>query len=234
MIKNNDIRTTPKQRIIIAAIAVFMLASTFALYAGIVLNAKNAASSDERVATTQEEEDRFNELYAEYQAQVDAQADELSNKYFGTFSQYKSRVKAFNQADVNEIKTNDLKVGTGATVTDSEFIDYAAYYIGWLKDGTIFDSSLDDDTNPTKLEVPLVGNANMIEGWKQGIVGMKIGGIREISIPSALAYGDTDNGTIPANSALKFVVMLIDPIEEIPVSDELNHLYNKVILGVDE
>ena len=233
MIKNNDIKTSPKQRIVIVAIAIFMLLSTFALYAGIVLNA-TSTSDDDRVVATQEEEDRFNELYSEYQAQVEAQSDELSGKYFDSFVSYKERVKSFNQADIDEVKTTDIKVGTGDEVSNSEFIDYAAYYVGWLKDGTVFDSSFDDFSNPTKLKSPLIGNASMIEGWKMGIVGMKIGGIREISIPSQLAYGDQDNGDIPANSSLKFIVMLIEQPEEIPVSDELNHLYNKVILGVDE
>ena len=231
MIKNTDLKTSPKQRIIIALIAIFMLGSTFALYAGIVLNASNSSSSG--VTVTAEEEDRYNELMTEYQEKVDKQAADLSSKYFKTFSKYKDRAKSFNQADIDDIYKKDLKEGTGAKVTDAEFTDYAAYYIGWLKDGTVFDSSFDDVKEPTSLKTPLIGNANMIEGWKQGIIGMRIGGIREISIPAALAYGDEDNGTIPANSALKFVIMLIDPIEEVEVSEELEKLWYKINYGVE-
>ena len=67
----------------------------------------------------------------------------------------------------------------------------------------------------------------MIQGWKDGIQGMKIGGIREISIPSALGYGDQDQGSIPANSPLRFVVMLIPRVDDVEVPDELNNLYLK-------
>ena len=64
MIKNDDLKTSPKQRLVIAAVAVFMLASTFALYAGIVLNygSKNNASNN----LTSEEQARYDELLAEY------------------------------------------------------------------------------------------------------------------------------------------------------------------------
>ena len=231
MIKNNDLKTSPKQRIVITIIAIFMLGSTFALYAGIVLNASNPTTSGSTV--TLEEEDRYNELMEEYQAKVDKQAQELSAKYFDKFVKYKNRVKSFNQADISEVKKVDLKEGTGKKVTDSEFTEYSAYYVGWLKDGTVFDSSFDDFKNPSALKTPLAGNANMIEGWKQGIVGMKIGGVREISIPSALAYGDQDNGNIPANSSLKFIVMLIDPVEEVEVSEELEKLWYKINYGTE-
>ena len=56
---------------------------------------------------------------------------------------------------------------------------------------------------------------------------MKIGGVRVVSIPSALGYGSEDQGTIPANSPLKFVIMLIDKPEEIEMSEELINLYYK-------
>ena len=56
---------------------------------------------------------------------------------------------------------------------------------------------------------------------------MKIGGVRIISIPSALGYGDQDQGTIPANSPLKFVIMLVDKVEEVKMSSELMNLYYK-------
>jgi FKBP-type peptidyl-prolyl cis-trans isomerase FkpA len=50
----------------------------------------------------------------------------------------------------------------------------------------------------------------LIQGWKEGMKGMKIGGIREITIPSDKAYGESGQGDdIPANTPLKFVVMAI-------------------------
>lgn len=225
MIKNDELKTTGRQRIVIVVIAIFMLLSTFALYASVIMG---GGSSSTASTADNEKVERFNELYQKYLNAVDKQSAELSSKYFDTFVSYKSRVKAYNAADITTTTAKDLVVGTGAEVTDENFVDYSAYYIGWLSDETIFDSSFDDAANPTSLKAPLEGTTNMIEGWLEGIVGMKIGGVREISIPSALAYGDQAQGSIPANSPLKFVVMLIDPVgdPEFAESEELQQLMN--------
>ena len=225
MIKNDELKTTGRQRIVIVVIAIFMLLSTFALYASVIMG---GGSSSTTSTADNEKVERFNELYQKYLNAVDKQSAELSSKYFDTFVSYKSRVKAYNAADITTTTAKDLVVGTGAEVTDENFVNYSAYYIGWLSDETIFDSSFDDAANPTSLKAPLDGTTNMIEGWLEGIVGMKIGGVREISIPSALAYGDQEQGSIPANSPLKFVVMLIDPVgdPEFAESEELQQLMN--------
>ncbi len=233
MIKNEELKTSPKQRIVIVLIAILMLGSTFALYAGLVLNyggSKQSAEADpEKMA-------RFEELYEEYNEKQQAQADELSNLYFSEFSSYLSRVKAFNKEGAIELKVEDLKVGTGREISSLEDYDYAAYYIGWLADETIFDSSFDSTTNPTKLSAPLDGSGSMIQGWIEGISrnsdglweGMRIGGIREVTIPALMGYGSVEQGAIPANSPLKFVIMLIEPPEEIEVPAELEELYNEL------
>lgn len=225
MIKNDDLRTSPKQRLIIIIIAAFMMISTFALYAGLVLNYGSNSNTENNL--TSEEQARYNQLMAEYNDKAAKQADELSKKYFDTFKSYKGQVKAFNKASVDNLKTEDLKKGSGKEVTSTDFTDYAAYYIGWLSDETVFDSSFDDFSKPTTLKAPLAGTTGLIEGWKQGIKGMKIGGVRVVTIPSALGYGSQDQGTIPANSPLKFVIMLVDKPAEIEMSEELINLYYK-------
>ena len=227
MIANQDLHTSPRQRIVIVLIALLMLLSTFALYASIVLSSNGSSSSAETSALTAEEEARYQELLAEYQDKVNAQASELSSKYFDEFATFKSRVKSFNDADVTDVTWTDLKVGDGEEVNSEDFVEYSAYYIGWLSDETVFDSSFDDASKPTALNSPLAGTTEMIQGWKDGIQGMKIGGVREISIPSALGYGDQDQGSIPANSPLRFVVMLVPRVDEVEVPDELNNLYLK-------
>ena len=227
MIANQDLHTSPRQRIVIVFIALLMLLSTFALYASIVLSSNGSSSSAETSALTAEEEARYQELLAEYQDKVNAQASELSSKYFDEFATFKSRVKSFNAADVTDVTWTDLKVGDGEEVNSEDFVEYSAYYIGWLSDETVFDSSFDNASKPTALNSPLAGTTEMIQGWKDGIQGMKIGGIREISIPSALGYGDQDQGSIPANSPLRFVVMLVPRVDEVEVPDELNNLYLK-------
>ena len=238
MIQNEEKKTSPKQRIVIILIAIFMLGSTFALYAGIVLNYSN--NNDQTISKT-EKQARFEELYDEYEKQIDAQAAELSSKYFEEFSQYKNRVRSFNREGVDLLKVNDLKVGTGREIESAEDTDYAAYYIGWISDETVFDSSFDNISNPTALKEPLFGSTSMIQGWLDGIArsteddgtvnwsGMRIGGVREITIPSALAYGEMEQGDIPANSPLKFVVMLIEKPTEIEPSEELSQLYDELM-----
>ena len=73
----------------------------------------------------------------------------------------------------------------------------------------------------------------MIGGWKKGIVGMKIGGVRELTIPSAQAYGEEGSGDdIPANTPLKFVVLAVPSISE-PEMPQLIKDYYKKEYGVD-
>ena len=237
MIINEERRTTPKQRIVIALIAVFLLGSTFALYAGIVLSYKNQETQN---AISEEKQTRFNELFAEFQSRQDERAKELSNKYFNTFKAYRQNVKAFNAASVNTLQIRDIVKGTGreiSSTTDSEGnavaydTDYAAYYIGWLSDETIFDSSFDTTESPTSLKTPLSGSGSMIQGWLEGIEGMKIGGVREITIPSVMAYGETEQGSMPANSPLKFIIMLIEKPAPLEVSDELEQLGQELYGG---
>ena len=236
MIKNDELKTSPKQRILIILVAILMLGSTFALYAGIILNSKSNEESSEVDSAKQA---RFDELYSEYQEKVDAQARELSDKYFAEFSEYRSSVKSFNAAGALDLKVNDLKVGTGREISSLEDIDYAAYYIGWLADETVFDSSFDNYDNPTRLKEPLTGSTSMIEGWLEGIAryeddgnllweGMRIGGIREVTIPSVLGYGSKAQGNIPADSPLKFIILLIEKPEEVEIPEELERLYSEI------
>ncbi len=226
MIVNEETHTSPRQRLVIFGIAVFMLLSTFALYASVVISSGDSSSTTTS-ALSDEEENRYEELLAAYQDESNKQMTSLSDQYFGEFSNYKSRVKSFNAADATKVAYEDLKIGDGAEVNSDEFVDYSAYYIGWLSDETIFDSSFDDSANPSSLTLPLEGTTQLIQGWLDGIQGMKIGGVREITIPAALGYGDQDQGSIPANSPLKFVIMLIPKVESVEMNEELYNLYAK-------
>jgi FKBP-type peptidyl-prolyl cis-trans isomerase len=229
MIKNEDRTTSPRMRIFFIIVAILLLGSTFAIYAGIVIGQDN---KDAASVVSSEKQERLNQLAQEHQAEVDKLASDLSKDYFDTFVGYKSRVKAFNAADVTELKKEDLKKGDGDKIEDgTQNVDYSAYYIGWLSDGTIFDSSFDNASSPKSLKFPLTGSTSMIQGWLEGISGMRIGGVREITIPSVLGYGETDNGVIPANSPLKFVVMLVPLKEEPAYSDEYYQLYMELYYG---
>ena len=105
-------------------------------------------------------------------------------------------------ASVATLSSTDTVVGTGAEVKASDTI--TAHYTGALaKDGTIFQSSHDSGSPFTS---PLSG---LIQGWQQGIPGMKVGGTRRLLIPAAQAYGSQSQAGIPANSDLVFDIELV-------------------------
>ena len=99
----------------------------------------------------------------------------------------------------------DVKVGTGATAEKGKSV--SVHYSGYLTNGKKFDSSVDRG-QPFTVE-PL-GNAPVITGWNEGIIGMKVGGKRQLRIPPELAYGQRGYpGVIPANATLIFDVTLL-------------------------
>ena len=98
----------------------------------------------------------------------------------------------------------DIKVGTGATAAAGQ--SATVHYTGWLTNGKKFDSSIGGQ--PFTVE-PL-GSAPVIKGWNEGIIGMKVGGKRQLRIPPELAYGTNGYpGVIPANATLIFDVRLL-------------------------
>jgi peptidylprolyl isomerase len=98
----------------------------------------------------------------------------------------------------------DLKIGTGTVAGASKQVK--VHYTGWLLDGKKFDSSVDSG-KPFEFEL---GTGQVIKGWDQGIVGMKVGGKRQLRIPPALGYGQQGAGSdIPPNATLIFDVELL-------------------------
>lgn len=98
----------------------------------------------------------------------------------------------------------DIKDGTGAVAQVGQTV--TVHYTGWLTNGKKFDSSI----GKAPFEVMPLGTAPVIKGWNEGIVGMKVGGKRQLHIPPDLAYGaDGYPGVIPANSTLIFDVRLL-------------------------
>lgn len=99
----------------------------------------------------------------------------------------------------------DMKLGTGATAVENATV--TVHYTGWLLDGTKFDSSLDRNT-PFSFTL---GAGRVIAGWDQGVEGMKVGGVRELTIPPEMAYGASGagGGLIPPNATLRFEVELL-------------------------
>lgn len=99
----------------------------------------------------------------------------------------------------------DVAVGSG-TMADPG-LTVSVHYTGRLADGTKFDSSLDRGT-PFSFQL---GSGQVIQGWDQGIKGMRIGGKRKLTIPPDLGYGARGaGGVIPPNATLVFDVELLD------------------------
>ena len=102
------------------------------------------------------------------------------------------------------LKQQDLKVGDGPEAVSGKTVD--VHYTGWLEDGTKFDSSLDRG-EPFSFRL---GAGQVIEGWDQGVAGMKVGGKRKLTIPPDLAYGQEGaGGVIPPGATLVFEVELL-------------------------
>lgn len=104
------------------------------------------------------------------------------------------------------VATEDIVIGTGDEVIAGDTLK--VHYVGTLTDGTKFDSSRD---RGTPYEFTL-GVGEVIAGWDQGLLGMKIGGIRKLTIPASLGYGEVEQPNIPANSTLIFEVEVLEKI----------------------
>lgn len=114
-------------------------------------------------------------------------------------------------AGLKELGKTDVKEGTGAALEKGDLALVA--YTGRLKNGTVFDSNDKPDGTPFSFKV---GGGGVIQGWDEGVVGMKVGGVRKLDVPSAKGYGNRDapGGKIPANSDLFFEVKLLEMVKQ--------------------
>ncbi|RKH10858.1 FKBP-type peptidyl-prolyl cis-trans isomerase [Corallococcus praedator] len=110
---------------------------------------------------------------------------------------------AMNKSD-SGLYTQDLTVGTGAEASAGKVVQ--VHYSGWLPDGTLFDSSIPRN-QPFAFNL---GQGRVIEGWDEGVAGMRVGGKRKLVIPSDLGYGGSGSPpVIPGDSVLVFDVQLL-------------------------
>lgn len=109
-------------------------------------------------------------------------------------------------APTTQLKIEDVKVGTGAEAVAGKTV--SVHYTGTLTDGKKFDSSRDRN-QPFSFTL---GAGQVIKGWDEGVAGMKVGGMRKLTIPPELGYGanGTPGGPIPPNATLLFDVELLD------------------------
>jgi FKBP-type peptidyl-prolyl cis-trans isomerase len=104
-----------------------------------------------------------------------------------------------------KLEFDDLSPGKGREAKTGDTVH--VQYTGTLMNGTKFDSSYDHGGDPFKFTL---GKGEVIKGWDQGVVGMKVGGKRRLRIPSDLGYGAKGSPpNIPANAGLVFEVELV-------------------------
>ena len=102
------------------------------------------------------------------------------------------------------LKYTDLQEGTGDEARAGKNVE--VHYTGWLEDRTKFDSSL-DPAHPFTFRI---GIDDVIQGWHQGVAGMKVGGRRRLVVPPELGYGKQGVGrVVPPNAILVFEVELV-------------------------
>jgi FKBP-type peptidyl-prolyl cis-trans isomerase FkpA len=104
----------------------------------------------------------------------------------------------------------DLRAGTGAEAVSGKRLQ--VNYAGWLYDASRPDQKGQQfGSNAGTGAYPFVLGANeVIKGWDQGVLGMRVGGVRRLVIPPSLGYGPGGNGPIPGNATLVFEVELLD------------------------
>ncbi len=105
---------------------------------------------------------------------------------------------------MSELIIEDIQNGTGEPVKSGDTL--TVHYLGTLENGAKFDSSYDRGT-PFKVQI---GVGQVIKGWDDGLLGMKAGGKRKLTIPPEMAYGSQGAGdVIPPDSTIIFEVELV-------------------------
>lgn len=174
-------RTT--QRAFALSMAILFAVSSVGLSAYFIYQMTQEGGEDEEVAQAIEEsQSQQQEQPKDYMQDFDPLGDER----------------------IAELRTEDKQVGDGAVASTSSTV--VVEYTGALAtDGSIFDST--DSRGGEPAEFPL---DQVIEGFKNGIAGMKVGGERRIFIPASQGYGQQEGGSIPADSDLIFDVKLVE------------------------
>lgn len=127
----------------------------------------------------------------------------LFNPSVGTFNSQESQVG---------VKVEDVTLGTGPLAEPGDAL--TVNYVGNLKDGKVFDSSVDRGVPFTFT----LGVGQVISGWDEGVAGMRAGGKRVLTIPPEYAYGEQGVGPIPPNSTLIFEIELLKVEKPAPAS----------------
>lgn len=179
--------TKKAQRVGIWVIAAAMIIGTVGGFAAMMLAPKNEAA----------DQARLQEDFKKYQDEQ-LKAQEESAKANRALDGYTA--EAFDPATAKELKVEVLKQGEGEVLKSDSSV--TVNYFGWTTDGKIFDSSNKNGT-VTPVDLSLSG---VIEGWKEGLTGVKAGSTVKLTIPADKAYGSEDTGTGQPVGPLQFII----------------------------
>lgn len=127
-----------------------------------------------------------------------------SNQNTSADQQNQTNQQAGDTFDIKGMQFKILQQGTGEPAKSGDSI--TVNYVGTLQDGTKFDSSVDREQPFTFT----LGQNSVIQGWELGVLGMKVGEKRQLTIPPELAYGENGaGGVIPPNATLIFEVDML-------------------------
>ena len=125
--------------------------------------------------------------------------------FFSSPSAMQETVPTMNDsASSTALMITDTQVGTGAEAVLGSSV--TVNYVGMFENGQVFDASANHG-QPFSF---VLGAGQVIQGWDQGVLGMKVGGTRRLVVPSDLAYGPNDYGPIPGGSTLVFDIELLE------------------------
>lgn len=198
------------QRIGIIIMAAVMAIGTIGSFFIVIVANENQQIDARQNEEMEAEMAAYQEKYQKYQEAINKEAEEIAPKYYDLVKSYEKHPSSFDASKVSELGKKDIKNGDGAEVKEAS--EMRAYYIGWNEKGDIFESSINGDTlNPP---VPV---ENTIQGWQEGVIGMKMGGVRELTIPADMAYGEKDSELTDEENKTRGVLKFL--VFALPVSD---------------
>lgn len=124
--------------------------------------------------------------------------------FSSTFAPSQGLLEDGTSMSAQNLVIQDIKEGDGAEATPGKTL--TVHYVGTFPNGAQFDSSRDSG-QPFQF---VLGAGSVIRGWEQGLIGMRVGGVRKLTTPPELGYGARQFGPIPPNSTLVFEVELLE------------------------
>lgn len=128
--------------------------------------------------------------------------------YYALTNNDSQNITTNSEVNTDSFAVQVISEGTGKAAEAGDKVE--VYYSGSLKNGTVFDASKLHENDGKIPTLPFtIGASEVIPGMEQGVLGMKVGEKRIITIPPSLGYGSQDLGAIPANSTLIFEVEMV-------------------------